>query len=365
MKNLSIFCSILLLSILSSKFSTAQNQVLVKSIVYDVPIINEEMFPMDINMYYAENTWWTNNLETSKRWFLQQSIINTVKMGNLSVYSAEGKLLSKTEVDKIINKWDTMNLERPEPPFNTYDTIVSTSMDPTEIHYLRFKETWYYDQKTLTIKKVIDSYAPVTSAYGNDTVNIKEIRTPLFWIKCGDNSTKTKGYTLLTDLIEYKTAFKDLNIHFPMWNNFVSISDDSLVRQNYISSMIRSAAKGKIKVYEPYSIVNFYNYTADKVEVMDTAETSRILSSVENMTLQRTEPPYNYYDTTVYRTLNFGKISQLKFHEKWFFNKTTLEIKKQEIAISPCLIVKDEETGELKGFKILLSIMMMEPFRCY
>ncbi len=363
MKKLLLSAVLLISSILFIHNSSAQNQILIKNIVYDVPLINEEMFPLDLDSYYSQSTWWVNNIETSRRLFLQQTIMNKVKKSEFTVYNESGIPLTGKEVDGIIRLTENVSLTHPYPPYDTYDTVLTSYLRPYEIHYLRFNELWYYHKKTLEIKKVIASYAPVISNY--DTITKTEFRKPLFWIKCSDQSEKTKGYVQATDFIEYKCSFKPMYLRFPMWNTFISISDDSLIRKDYISSMLNAAANGSIKVYESSDLPNFYNYTSDSVKQLKFEDVADIISDTVTQRLTRTEPPYDTRDTVIITKMNLNTITQLKFHEKWFFNKNTLEIKKQEIAVSPCEAAYEIDGTTLKGFRILFSLLFMPPFRCY
>ena len=134
MKKSIIYTALLFAFLHFNNASKGQNQLLIKSIVYDVPIYSAS--------YYPENegveVWVNNNLEPSKRCFLQQNIINKVVNGKLEVYNELGKKLSKTEVDKILVSKDTILRSRWEPPYSTYDTVLDVVMPSYRINYLRF-----------------------------------------------------------------------------------------------------------------------------------------------------------------------------------------------------------------------------------
>lgn len=113
MNRILIIISIFLTLLTFSERLNAQEKVLVKSIEYDVPIYNEST---NFGSFQGPE-WWKNNLETSARLFLENSIIKKAKNGSIRVYNDEGKLMSHPDIEKkLISSIDTITLIRPEPP---------------------------------------------------------------------------------------------------------------------------------------------------------------------------------------------------------------------------------------------------------
>jgi len=359
-----IFFVLPLIISLSLKTVLAQNEVLVKNIVYDVPIINEDDFNADSSMFYYDPCWWFNNLEISKRSFLQNYILNKVEKGIVPVYNEAGKLLSDDDIYNILNRREEKAFESNQPPYDRYDTTITYKFDSKNIHYLRFNESWYYDKKTFNIKKVIMSFAPVFSEHFKDTSGMYEIRKPLFWIRCNDSSAVNGDYITLPDFIKYPCFLRKSYAKEMKSNNFVTISDDSLLWQKYITSIIDSAVKGSIKAYDAWQFDDYYDYSSDSLHPLLPYELYN-LTYKEYYTKKIDKPPYELDDSIITKGPSINDYAKLTFGEKWLFNKKTLEIKKFVLTVSPCFAKRERDEKTLIGLRGYFSLIFVKPFRCY
>lgn len=344
--------------------SQAQNQALINNIEYDVTILNDGlcngMLSADGSMT-SETGWWQRNLESSKRWYLQQMIIKKALKGELKLYDNAGKNLSKSGVEALLNSTDTITYQQTEPPYKFHDTVLIYTLPAYKIKYLRFREKWWYDPKTYCITKEITEYAPVIENISTDKKTVTLV--PLFWIK--NSNTDKKNYTLLTEMIEYNSEFKKTYKEPPQLFNTIAISNDTNNRKNFIKSLFDAAGKNSVSVYQVPDFMDYYDYTIDKISPMTKTDLTYLTQgSVDSVKVQRTVPPYNYYDTVITVIPDLNSVKLLRCYEKWYIDKTTLDIKKEVLAIAPCEMAMDE-TNSFKGLKPLFVLIFGSPLRSF
>jgi gliding motility associated protien GldN len=104
-------------------------------------------------------------------------------------------------------------------------------------------------------------------------------------------------------------------------------------------------------------------------DIMDTDEFlipltyEEIMSRLErsdSIQMQRTTPPYDYYDTIISQKFNPQDVKQLRVKEDWFFNKQRSQMDVRIIGICPVMESFDPETGESRGYKPLIWIYFPE-----
>jgi gliding motility associated protien GldN len=79
-----------------------------------------------------------------------------------------------------LEKADTVQRQRPDPPYETYDTIIKVKFNPIDVKRFRIKEDWIFDkQRSQTYVRVI-GICPVTDSY-DEFGNFRAVK-PLFWI---------------------------------------------------------------------------------------------------------------------------------------------------------------------------------------
>lgn len=106
-----------------------------------------------------------------------------VEDGQLTAYSVEDDAfsipLSSTEIDKMLNKVDTVEVINPEDMTGTFQ-IVKNTINPEDVKRYRLKEIWFFDSKRGKMEVRILGIAPLIEEY-DDNGNFKYER-PLFWI---------------------------------------------------------------------------------------------------------------------------------------------------------------------------------------
>jgi len=172
MRYITLFNLLLFFLFLSCRTaSKSDSKILTERIQYDVLIKSPD----------PEYDWWVQNLEGPKREYLIKNLIDAAYSGNIDVYDYYfNTLLTSNEVKNIGFKRDTLTFQRPDPPYELYDTVVEQKLDIREITKIRFLEEWYMDEKTLEIEKMVIGLAPLARNYDEKG----EFRgyMPLFWI---------------------------------------------------------------------------------------------------------------------------------------------------------------------------------------
>lgn len=96
------------------------------------------------------------------------------------LYDDFSKELSRNEIISLFISTDTITATRPFPPYASYDTIISTYLDPAAIIQVRIKEDWIFDKERSVMDVRILGICPVVESFDNEG----EFRgyKPLFWI---------------------------------------------------------------------------------------------------------------------------------------------------------------------------------------
>jgi len=134
-----------------------KNQITEK-IIYDVQIKNTD----------ANIDWWKNNLPGPARDKLVKHLMDGAKSGKITVCDENGNKLSPEEAANLGTEISTLTFQRPEPPYENYDTIVKSELDYRDITRIRFMEEWYFDDQHKLIDKKVIALAPVVENYGPD-----------------------------------------------------------------------------------------------------------------------------------------------------------------------------------------------------
>lgn len=140
-------------------------------IMYDVPIVNHS----------DDAEWYRNNIEGSRRENFLRHILDAVKERRVEVYDFfTHEKLASGSVDRILERTDTLTVQRSKPPYEYYDTIVHIALDMKDIHKMRFVEAWQMDEQSLQMVKVVKGLVPMVASYTGDGM-LRGYR-PVFYI---------------------------------------------------------------------------------------------------------------------------------------------------------------------------------------
>jgi gliding motility associated protien GldN len=116
---------------------------------------------------------------------LMQVIMDGIADGTIRPYSLDADdfsiPLDPEELLGSLHRTETITMERPDPPYDQFDTTITISFNPADVMRFRIKEDWYFDTKrsvlevrVLGICPVVEAIDPITGETRGDA--------PLFWI---------------------------------------------------------------------------------------------------------------------------------------------------------------------------------------
>ena len=131
---------------------------------------------------------WIQNIEESKRLLLVETMLNAAYDGRLQAYDYFNKPMTLDELRSIGVDTIYKILTRTYPPYEEYDTIITTKLDIHDLNRVRFLEEWTMDQQTLEIEKKVIGIAPVMDKFDGEGSLIAQ--QPLFWLYLDPNHLK-------------------------------------------------------------------------------------------------------------------------------------------------------------------------------
>jgi gliding motility associated protien GldN len=88
--------------------------------------------------------------------------------------------LTFEEIMARLERSDTVQLQRPNPPYDYYDTVITTKFNSQDVKRIRVKEDWYFDKQRSQMDVRILGICPVRDSY-DENGNFRGF-DPLFWI---------------------------------------------------------------------------------------------------------------------------------------------------------------------------------------
>jgi gliding motility associated protien GldN len=125
---------------------------------------------------------------THDRKNLMDVIYDAIKEGSLTAYGYEDDEFTKVITLKEVEnhggaRVDTVQMTRPDPPYDSYDTVIAKNFDPDKVIGFRVKEDWFFDKQRSVIEVRIIGIAPLV-LMTDEKGDVREgnFRIPLFWI---------------------------------------------------------------------------------------------------------------------------------------------------------------------------------------
>jgi hypothetical protein len=171
MKNPDFVVIILVLATAACSEPDAELSTITQRIQYDVTIKSPD----------PGLDWWVQNIEGMRREALVNDLLEAAYKGKIRAY--DPFLLSKLspdQVQSIGSRNDTIRIQRPEPPYEYFDTVITQRLNIHDITRLRFLEEWNLNEKNMKISKEVHGIAPMLESY--DKNGILRGYQPMFWI---------------------------------------------------------------------------------------------------------------------------------------------------------------------------------------
>ncbi len=161
---------------------------------------------------------------TNNRRSLMQVIIDGVREGSIIAYEASDDEftvpLSPEAVMSSLERTQVRTMQRLDPPYDEYDTTITTSFNPADVRRFRVKEDWFVDSKRSVLDVRILGICPVRENIDPLTGEVRGDE-PLFWIYYPD------ARNILANAVVY-------NRH----NDAQMVSYDDLFIRRFFSSYI-------------------------------------------------------------------------------------------------------------------------------
>lgn len=113
-------------------------------------------------------------------------------------------------------------------------------------------------------------------------------------------------------------------------------------RKNLINVFMDAVKEGSLTAYDPQDDEFTLPMTMDEFGKVGGADSLQIR-------VTSAEPPYDEYDSTVYRAFNPDDVIQYRMKEEWFFDKQRSELKCRIIGICPMILARDQEGNLIEG----------------
>jgi hypothetical protein len=161
---------------------------------------------------------------------------------------------------------------------------------------------------------------------------------------CSRKAGESSG--IVTKRIQYDVNIKSPDPEFDWWVQNLEGEQRELLIQNVFSAV----SKGRVKAYD------YFSY-----RVLTDHDLNQMLHKTDTVALQRSFPPYDYFDTVISQNIEFKNITRMRFLEEWNMDSKTLVFTKKVAGICP-LLEAYNEIGELKGYTPLFWVFFDDEY---
>ncbi len=159
---------------------------------------------------------------------------------------------------------------------------------------------------------------------------------------------KSKGQTTSQNLsrnVEY-----DVTINNFAWISNLGLEElnhswfrdnlEASVRGAFVELLFKNAKDGKLELYD----MNDKRIDAQHIRAL-------FLGPIDTVTMNRSRPPYDSYDTIIPKSIPSEEITALRFREEWTYDPSTMAISKKVLAYAPIWtpIILDNNNHEIFG----------------
>lgn len=131
-------------------------------------------------------------------------------------------------------------------------------------------------------------------------------------------------------------------------------------RKNLISVLMDAIKEGSLTAYDPSDDEFTTPMTSEEFSKVGGADSI-------NIKVTRAEPPYDEYDSTVFRAFNPDDVVMYRMKEEWFFDKQRSVLDVRIIGICPMMLARDQEGNLVEGGqrKLLFWVYFPEARRIF
>ncbi|MDP4291862.1 MAG: gliding motility protein GldN [Bacteroidota bacterium] len=181
---------------------------------------------------------------------------------------------------------------------------------------------------------------PVIDGIYNKSTIIEKKPVPYTWVRESDVVWSRRIWRVIDVREKMNQPFYFPEMPHNNWRNLTTVLFDAL-------------KEGKITAYDAMSP------TDEFVVPLSYADIMKRLEGFDSLHLQRSKPPYDWYDTVVAKTFNPSDIKRFRIKEDWFFDKQRSVMEVRIIGICP---VRDnlDKNGNFRAFEPLFWIYYPE-----
>jgi gliding motility associated protien GldN len=112
--------------------------------------------------------------------------MDALKEGTITAYDASSTTdeflvpLTYQEIMNRLERVDSVPMQKPYPPYDWYDTVISVKFNPSDVKRFRIKEDWFFDKQRSVMEVRILGICPVRDNF--DEKGLFRAYDPLFWI---------------------------------------------------------------------------------------------------------------------------------------------------------------------------------------
>jgi gliding motility associated protien GldN len=192
----------------------------------------------------------------------------------------------------------------------------------------------------LCVETQAQTGTPVIDGITNKTTIVEKKPVPYPWVRESDVVWSRRVWRVIDVREKMNQAFYFPEEPHQNWRNLTTVLFDAL-------------KGGKLTAYDAMSP------TDEFVVPLTYADIMKRLEGVDSLHLQRSKPPYDWYDTIVPRTFNPSDVKRFRIKEDWFFDKQRSVMEVRIIGICP---VKDnlDKNGVFRAYEPLFWIYYPE-----
>jgi len=116
-------------------------------------------------------------------------LLDAIRTGSLTAYDAteSDEFILPTTMEGVTarggSRIDTVKMQRPDPPYDEYDTVIVKEFSSDKVIGYRIKEDWFFDKQRSVLDVRIIGIAPLVYAVDEKgDVRPGNLKIPLFWI---------------------------------------------------------------------------------------------------------------------------------------------------------------------------------------